>query len=220
MKTSAASASRPIMPQTPPTSALGAAPAATAEGGSIPSASGQEARDSFDSSPRPPAHAVADASTPPACVPCRPMTTLEIRLMLKGTEPTRISPQRTAEIAAAFDASDRAGFLNWQPGIPEALLGNFFTGVKLPLDRQEGSTLTAYVFVGRHHLDPNNDPDVYITRETPERRDFVKLSLDGVGTRRSSSERAWHEVHGRYPDAPLTISEQNVWSGYKIGFPD
>ena len=139
------------------------------------------------------------------------------------------SPQRSAEIGTAFEKAHLAGSLDWNEGLPRALLGRFFAAVDLPSAQPDGNKYTAYVFVGRDKTDPNDATEVYITR-VGARKDHVRLSVASDGAsdansaqttpRRSPAEQLWKETHGVYPDQSTTIMAKSNWSFFKIDFPD
>lgn len=139
------------------------------------------------------------------------------------------SPQRAGEIGAAFEKADRAGSLDWNAGLPGALLGTFFAELELPRAQPDGNKYAAYVYVGPQKTDPNDAIEVYVTR-VGARKDYARLSVGSDGEsdtnrtqaspRRSPAEQLWKHLHGEYPDQSTTIMAKMNWPHFKIDFPE
>jgi hypothetical protein len=152
-------------------------------------------------------------------------------LLTRNDSQAGFSPQRAAEIGTAFEKANLAGSLEWNVGLPRALLGRFFAAVDLPNAPSDGYTYKAYAFVGRQlqeKVDPNNVTEVYITR-VGGRKDYVRLSIASEGAsdassaqaspRRSPAEQLWKETHGRYPHEETTIMQKSNWEYFRLDFP-
>lgn len=168
---------------------------------------------------------------PSADVPLGGKSVLQTRLtkndiLQRIVSPPAFSPERAAEIGAAFEKANLAGSLEWKPGVPRALDGIYFAAVNLPSAPSDGYTFKAYAFVGRENSDPNNATEVYVTR-VGDKRGYARISLASNDAsdaqalpRRSPAEELWKAVHGHYPDKNTTIMQKMNWEDYKIDFPE
>ncbi len=166
-----------------------------------------------------------------ADVPAGAQSVLQTRLthseiLKRVVSPTVFSPERTAEIGAAFEKANHAGSLEWKPGVPRALNGIFFAAVNLPNAPSDGYTYRAYAFVGEEKSDPNSATEVYVTREGG-RRDYARISLAGNDAsdaqslpRRSPAEELWKARHGHYPDENRTIMDKMNWEYFRLDLPE